>query len=354
MFQIGSTTLFELGIDAKQDAWLVILVSMIAASLLLSLFFLIQLRKPEHNLIQLLIEFFGSFLGRLAAFAYVMYFIYESMRNVRDFGELTIMTFLSQTPISLIMLVMVLLSSYVVAKGIEVFFRTAEFMLPGVLLFYTLLIVMYFSSGIVRLDRLFPVLENGIGPVLKSVIQDVIWFPFGQMVLFLVYWSYLTDKGVMIKTSVRAYMVSGTIMMVINIINIAVLGTPYTSISTVPFLQSVQLIQIADFLERFDAFVILLLYIGIFVKSTLWYLAAALGLGQLLNIDYRKLFIPIGGTIYFASFLEPNWTYHLWLGKIVAYKFMVNPIFILIIPALLFLLMLVKGRVSSSSGRDRT
>lgn len=348
LFEIGSSPLFTLGIDAGRDAWLVIIGAMIASSLLLVLFLSIQLREPDKHLFQLFNKYFGSLFGKLAGLAYVLYFIYEGMRNVRDFGDLTIMTFLSRTPIWFIMLIMVLLSSYAVYKGLEVFFRAGEFMLPGVLLFYSFLIVMYFVSGIVHLDRLLPVLENGIMPVIKAIFKDPFWFPFGQMVLFLVYWSHLSEKEDMVKVTFSGYLTVGVLLLLINIINICVLGVPYAKISTAPLLQSVQLIQAAEILERFDAFVILLVYVGIFIKVTMWHLAASLGLGHLFNIDYRRLVFPIGVVIYLLSFLPPNWTYHIWLGRVSAYNYWVNPIFIAIAPLLLFAAMLLKGSGNTS------
>lgn len=354
LFEIGSTPMFELGIKAKQDAWLVVLTGMLAALILVMLFLSIQRMEPGLHLYQMFIRYFGKILGIAAGALYVIFFLYESMRNVRDFGDLSIMTFLSRTPLSLIMLIIVLLSAYAVAMGIEVFFRVAEFMVPGVLLFYALVIVMFFSSGIVHLDKLLPILENGVMPVIKSVYHDTIWFPFGQMVIFLVFWSFMADQSVMTKTTVSVYFVSGTLLIVTNMINIAVLGVSYTQISTIPLLQSVQLIQIANILERFDAFVVLLLYTGFFMKATLWYLAAAVGLGFLLNINYKKLILPLGGIIYIASFLEPNWTYHLWFGKFAAYNLTVNPTFILILPLILYLVMRVKRRKTSTDTASNT
>lgn len=348
LFEIGSAALFEIGISAKQDAWLVMLIGMIPGFLLFMLFLAIQRRELDKDLIQMLIQYFGSFFGRLVAFSCVCYFMYESMRNVRDFGDLTLMTFLSKTPISIVMLVMILLASYAIFKGIEVFFRVAEFMLPGVLFFYLLLIVLYFSSGIVHMDRLFPILENGIVPVLKGTFPDPIFFPFGQLVLFLMYWNYLNDKGILVKISIRAYVFVGIFLTVLSILNIAILGVPYVSISNLPLLASVRLIQIANFLERFDAFVVLLLYVGIFIKVTLWYLAAVLGLGKLLNTNYRKLILPVGGIIYGSSHLPPSWTYHIWLGNFLGLKYLQAPIFIVFIPMLLFLVMLVKGKADQA------
>jgi spore germination protein KB len=136
LFQIGSTPLFELGIKAGQDAWLVVIISMLLGLLLLFLFLAIQSREPEKNWSQLLVQYFGSFVGKTVLLLYSIMFTYESMRNIRDFGDLTLLTILPHGPISLIMLVMLTLSIYAIYKGIEVFFRLAEVIVVGVLTFY--------------------------------------------------------------------------------------------------------------------------------------------------------------------------------------------------------------------------
>ncbi|QYR22370.1 spore germination protein [Paenibacillus sp. sptzw28] len=342
LLQIGSTPLFELGIKAKQDAWLVVLISTLLGLLLLMLFLAIQHREPQKNLNQMLIQYFGSYVGKFTVLFYALNFTYESMRNLRDFGDLTLMTILPQTPISLIMLIMLSLSIYVIYKGIEVFFRVAEFIVPFVLFFYFILIITSFFSGITHFGRLLPVLENGIQPVLRESFYTT-WFPFGQMMVFLVFWSYLNEKKGMSGASIRAYIVSAILILLTNIINLAVLGPEFTGISTIPLLQTIQLIQIAEVFERFDALVILLFYAGIFIKATLWHLAAVLGLAQLFHTDYRKFVLPVGAVIYFTAFLPPNWQRHLEIGDIVSKQFMVNPIYIEIIPAILFIVMLIRG-----------
>ncbi|WP_029192255.1 GerAB/ArcD/ProY family transporter [Paenibacillus harenae] len=345
LFQIGSTPLFELGIKAKQDAWLVVIVSMIMGLLLLLLFLAIQRREPEKNLSRLLVHYFGPIAGKIVIFIYVLFFTYESFRNVRDLGDLTLMTILPRSPISLIMLILMSLSVYAIYKGLEVFFRVAEFIVTGVLVFYFILIVMSFISGTVHLDRLLPILENGIQPVLLESIRSV-WFPFGQMFTFLMFWSYLNEKKAMSKTSILSYFISGIVILLTNTINLVVLGPQFSDISTVPLLQSVQLIQIAEIFERFDALVILLFYAGIFIKSTLWYLAAVLGLSQLFNTDYRRFVLPVGVIVYSTAFIPPNWQSHLELGELVGVNFMMNPILLGMIPAVLFIIMLIRGQAN--------
>lgn len=344
LFQIGSTPLFELGIKASQDAWLVVITSLLLGLMLLFLFLAIQRREPDKNLGQLLIQYFGSYLGKLILMLYILMFTYESMRNVRDFGDLTLLTILPRGPISIVMLIMLTLSIYAIYKGIEVIFRFAEFLLIGVLAFYLILLFMQIVSGVVYWGRLLPILENGIQPILKESVTTF-WFPFGQMIIFLMFWNYLSEKKGMAKTSIRSYFVSGAVILLWNIMILLVLGSPLAAISTVPLLQAVQLIQIAVVFERFDALVILLFYTGILIKATLWYLAAVLGLSQLFNTDYRRFIIPVGAIIYVVSFVPRSWQAHLEIGTIVAEQFKVNVIFIGVIPAILFIVMLIRGRL---------
>ncbi|WP_309118119.1 GerAB/ArcD/ProY family transporter [Paenibacillus sp.] len=356
LFQIGSTTLFELGIDARQDAWLVVLLSCVSGLLLLWLYLSIQRRDPERNVFGILVRYLGSWLGGIVVCFYIAYFAYESMRNVRDFGDLTNLTVLPRTPPFLVMLVLSLLSMYALFKGIEVFFRFVEFIVIGVIFFYVLLAIFYVFSGIVRLERIFPVLERGPTPVLSEVYGDSIWFPFGQMFVFLTFWRLLQEKQrqALRKVTFQAYLVSGAVIFMMNTLTLSVLGPDFAKVSTIPLLQSTQLIQLADILERFDVLVFLLLYVGIFVKATLWFLAAVIGLGEMFRRDYRWFVLPVGGAIYAAALLPRSWQAHLETGDLIAVKYMLNPIMLGIVPALLLVVMWIRGPLGKlgSSGRS--
>lgn len=349
LFMIGSTPLYELGIDAKQDAWLVMLAGMIAGSLLLYVYLYIQNRNADLSLPRILNQHLGKYLGSFITIAYIVYFSYESMRNTREFSDIINISFLPSTPLYILILLMVVLSGYAVSKGIEVFFRVVEFMLPFTLIGYILIIIMFLGSNIIHLERLMPILENGILPVLRASLPEVISFPFGQIVVFLMFWSHLDDKKTLSKASVSAYIFVGIFLLLFNILNLAILDPSITSISTFPLLRSVRLIQIANFLERLDPLIIMLIYIGIFVKMTAFYLGAVLGLSSLIKVSHKKLTVIVGAFIYTISFLSPNFIYHIWIGfnQNLKYHF---PIFQIWIPLILALIILVKGPRSSKHG----
>ncbi|KIL40982.1 spore gernimation protein [Gordoniibacillus kamchatkensis] len=345
LFEVGSSSLFQLGAKANRDAWISMLLAFAAGLLLLGMFLYINGQEGRRNFADTLRRHFGRWLGTLVAAAYSLYFAYESMRNVRDFGDLMATTFLTNTPISFIMLVLILLSGYAVYKGVEVFFRTVGILLPLVGFSYILLIVLFFASDVLRTDRILPVLEDGIAPVLKAV-PSIVMFPFGQMVVFLIFWQFAQDKSFVPKVSICAYLVTGTILTILNVCNIMILGAPLAGISSLPLLHAVRMMTIGAFMGRIDAFVVMLLFLALFVKATLWYLSSVVVLGQLAKrTDHRAFVAPAGVLIYFASFLEPNYIYHIWIGIEVS-TLRIFPWFQIALPAALLLIIAVKKRRS--------
>ncbi|UUZ79523.1 spore germination protein [Paenibacillus sp. P26] len=287
LFEIGSTPLFALGIQAKQDAWLAMTAAALIGLVLLFLFLGLQKKETQLSLFGMLKKYFGRSPGSLLGWTYVVYFSYESMRNVRDFGELVRLTLLSDTPKSVIMLTVVILSVYGVSKGVEVFFRLPEILFPLVLFSYAGLILLFSFTDLVHFGRLAPVLENGIGPVLRAAFPDIVSFPFGQMLIFLMFWRYVENKEQLSSTSVFSYLGVASFLIFMSVLNLAILGPALAGISTIPLLESVQLISLAEVFERMDVLMALLLFVGLLIKMMAFHMCAALGLAELTPVSSK-------------------------------------------------------------------
>jgi spore germination protein KB len=90
-------------------------------------------------------------------------------------------------------------------------------------------------------------------------------------------------------------------------LNIAVLGPEVYANQLFPLLASTKQVSIADFLERFDALIILLIVSGVFFKVGGWTYGASVGISQLFNIkDNRSILLAIGTIIIPLSLLYGN------------------------------------------------
>ncbi|GGG00482.1 germination protein GerKB [Paenibacillus albidus] len=352
LFEIGSTPLFLIGGTVKQDSWLAMSIGAAAGFLLLLLLLWIQKHSSGQNLMNMLTAHFGRFSGSLLGGIYCLYFAYQSMRNVRDLGELTAMTLLPRTPVSLTMLLFVLIALYAIWKGTEVIFRLPEILLPLVLFFYGVIVLLLGIMGAIDLGRLLPVFESSPGMLVQTALPDILSFPFGQMIVFLMLWSLWDKPGVPYKQSLVAYALISLFLIFMNIVNMAVLGPTIAGISQLPLLKVVRTLSNLKFIERLDILVTIQLFIGLLIKMMLFFLCAVKGISVLTGKREQWWVFPVGAVIYGTSFLARNYTEHIAIGLGPSLK--IDPLFQVAVPLLLAFSILLRRTNKRSSPQKRT
>lgn len=341
LFLIGSSSLFLLASDAGKDAWLSVIFGTLGGlALLWGVNLTIFRNAPKSDLIEMIYDHFGKWPGFVLSVCYILYFCYKSIRNVREFGDLTAMNILPQTPVGAIMLVICAMAAYTVSSGVAVFFRMAEFILPFIIGIYVLLFLIFAFDRLLHLDYLLPVLDKGWKPVLQAAFPGLISFPFGELSLFLMFWKYAEREGPMVRATIKSYLFSGLFITLTNVIIIAGLGR-LAPVVTLPFMQITRFIEIAKFLERIDPFVALLLFTGVYFKLTAYYLGAVLALQKVAKLPGRYAVAVIGTVIYFGSFLFRSYMEQVSFGFQYNIKYH-YPIFQIAIPCLLLIIVLIK------------
>ncbi|RUS46768.1 GerAB/ArcD/ProY family transporter [Cohnella sp. AR92] len=342
LFQLGSSPLFLLAGPAKGDAWIAVFVGMLAgAVLLLTATLQIYRKEPNLSLIELLPKYFGRVLGTAIALAYIFYFTYKSVRNVREFGDLLNAFLLPNTPLVFLLFMVVLLSAYAVYHGADVFFRLTELVLPWIVFFYALVICFVLLTNLVHLENMEPVLERGLKPVVAAALPELISFPFGEMVLFLMFWRMTDSVSRTFRTTIMAFLFAGLFLVIANALILSVLGK-MSFFTVIPLLQMTNLINVGGIVERLDPIILLLLFTGVYLKQTAYFLGAVLALSQLSGSKWRRCIPPIGilifaGALAFRSYMEQvrigfklNLNYHF-------------PIFQIVIPYLILAVILIRS-----------
>lgn len=189
--QIGSTSLWAVGIEAKQDAWIVILFSMLMGFILLRLYTEIHRSFPNENIVGITTLLLGKFIGSPLALIYALFFLFNATRNTSEFGDLINMTFLINTPRLVIIFIFLITIIYILFFRIETLARLTEIAMPVVLLLIVSTYLMAIASGIVDLKQLRPYLAEGIMPVLKASYPVVVNFPFGATFILMQLWQFV-------------------------------------------------------------------------------------------------------------------------------------------------------------------
>lgn len=345
IFEIGSTTLFSLGVDIlKQDAWWAISLAFLFGFALLWGYTSIQKNFYNHHWGEILTSIFNKWIAKFLIFLYAFYYIYISSHNLFEFSTSFVSTILISTPISIVMGMIVLLIIYICTSlNVMILARTAEFMLPIFLMFILSIFVLVLLSKGSKIDNLLPLLEHSSVDILNTALFKILNFPFGEMIVFLMFWNLVTDKDNIPTISFYAFFISGLFIICSNIIIITVLGSAQASIASIPMFNVIQKINIGNFITRLDSLGITLLFIGGFYKIVLHFYAGLMLLQSLSNIFYRKSIIIISCIIFygFTYFHFPNVIFQRWIGFTILIPYVHMP-FQILIPGIVLLIIMRK------------
>jgi spore germination protein KB len=315
LFEIGSTTLFALGIGAKQDAWIVVLIATFISLGLVWIFTEIQKQYPSKNLIEILQSLLGKWLSVPLILLYALYFYRSASLNFYEFGEIIRTTFLINTPLLVVLGVFMFTAIYMIILGVEVIGRTAEILMPVLIIFLLSTYFLIISSGKVDFQEIFPVLESGIKPVLKEV-PHVINFPFGESIIFLMYWKFIDEKESIRKISLLVFGITGGLLVLTNMIIIMTLGSELAMKTEIPLLKIIFDINIADIITNLDIIGVIMIFIGGFYKTVLNLYGAVLAVTTLFkNTNQKWVAIIMGISLIVYSMISfRNITFHRWAG----------------------------------------
>lgn len=146
---------------------------------------------------------------------------------------------------------------YGVFKGIETIARSIEVLFFIILTIVSIIIALEFFANLHQINNLRPVLENGWKPIVREVIPKGITFPFGDTVTFLMIFPLLKNKQSALKIGMPALVFSGFLLILFIVINISILGVSEYERSNYPLLVSVGYINIVDFIQRLDSFIVI-------------------------------------------------------------------------------------------------
>ena len=314
-FEIGSTTLFAQGIGAGRDAWIVVLISYVIGLGLIWVFTQIPKYYPDKNFSEILTAALGAKIAKPLLLLFGLYFLSQSLHNFYEFGMLINMTALPKTPLLVILYLFIFVVIYILSLGVEVLARLAEILLPYLLLFLIITFIVNIFSDTFELDNLLPVLGNGIQPVLAEV-HTVVAFPFGEMVVFLMFWHYVNKPTLIRKTTVLGFSLA-TIIIIMNIIvMLAVLGPELTANTELPLLETLLSINIANIITNLDSVAVFIMFFGGFFKTTIHFMGFCLAITWLFNRSKPKWTLRIFGLLLplFATYRFSGWDDQRWKG----------------------------------------
>ena len=332
MVPYGTAILYFLAPEAKQDAWIVMLIYVIPALLLHQIYLILHKNYPQDTIVTWMPKIFGKAIGKLISGIYVLYFAYLATRVLRDFVSLIEISAMYGTSPWIITCALGVTIIYGVYTGVENLCRiTSTFFVIMMSIIVILIILFFRTSNVIMPENLRPILPEGIAkPVISS--WNILTFPYGETIIATMLYVKVSEPQKIKKAAFAAIILEGIILSILHICFIVGLGVDLSTRELFPLLDSLRLIRVTGFLDRLDLFIIVVIVFNGFIKTGFFLYASVAGTAQLLGMKNQKsLVAPIGIAVCIGSiFVANNYPQHLRIGLDFTVKYIHLPIQIVI------------------------
>lgn len=355
LFEIGSTSLISLATDAKQDAWISLIIALLIGCILFYVYIKLFEMYPELPFTHYVEKILGKYAGMLVGLVYTIYFIYIAGRVLRDFEELLVISLYNATSLISIGILMILLVMYAIYKGFETFARVNEVSFYLIMLIIIAVVLFEIIAKLLHINNLRPVLENGWKPVFQAAFPLTVTFPFGEIITLAMLMPHLSKPELAKKVGLPAMVFAGLMLTILTLVNIMILGVDVVQRTSYPILTAVSYINIANFIQRLDSLIVIVMVLGGFIKVSIFFFCAVIGASNLFKVKKRDtLTYPIAVIIVISSvWMAPNYLEHYKEGLDFVPYYLHVPLQI-IIPMALLVIAIIQKKVKGKSSLENT
>lgn len=310
-FTIGTSILVAPGlvaISAKNNAWIPTILGLSIGLALVIIYNKLAKSFQQMNFPEYIDYILSPWVGKVITFLFFIFCLILSSLLVRQVGDFTTTQSFVETPMSVINALFVILIIWGTRYGIETIAKSGEIFFPWVVFLLFFLLVTLIPE--IKTERMFPILEDGIKPILLST-YSFLGLPYFELVILLFLYPHINRPQKAGKAFFIGVLIGGSVIILITLYAILVLGSEATARNQYPSYIMAKTISIAKIIERMEAFLAAIWFITIFMKTTLTFYCASLCLAHVFKIkDYKVLTFPLGIILLFLSLLiTPNVTY---------------------------------------------
>lgn len=294
--------------EAKQDAWIASIFSLLVGLLVVGLLHAASRLYPNLTFVEYSEKILGKWLGIVVSLLFVSYPFFSATAHLRELGDFMTTQIMPETPIESIHIVFLFVVLMAVRLGLESIARTAEVFFPWLMLLFLFLVL--FVVPQVKLENLQPFFGEGIKAMLRGSLTFIA-FPFTELVVFLMLIPFVNEQNKVLHSLLWGSVIGGLVLILVTTLSILVLGSELTSRTFYPSYELAKKIHVGDFLERIESLLTGIWLITIFFKITVYFFSTVLGLAQILRLtSLRPLILPLGLILIPMSLIiSPNIVY---------------------------------------------
>lgn len=274
--------------SAKEDAWIVAIIGGILGIGVTILYIKLADRLQEKDMIQMYDAVFGFAIGKVLTVLFIYYCLILASLILRGIGDFMVTQIMTDTPIEIVMSCFILIIARAQKYGIEVFARSAEIFFPWIFFLFFLGVILILSD--INFDWIFPLLDNGMKPLIKGTIS-YLGFPYFECVVLMMAVPYVKQFKKSKKSWVMGTMAGSFILFCAVFLAITVLGADLTANQSYVTYILAKKMSIPRVLERMEVIIAIFWILTIFYKLLLCFFCVTKSVGALLKIENDNILV---------------------------------------------------------------
>lgn len=324
-----------------QNAWLIMLISLILASICLFIINSLASLFPNESFVEYTSKIIGKPLGIIISLGFIFKILILVAFEIRIFSEILKEIMLFNTPFWVIALSMLGIGGYMASKGYEARGRIAEI----------LIFVVFIPLAFVFFITLFDVDFSNLKPFLKEIQPNKIisgsmytLFYFSGLEFILLIYPYIKEKKEIKKTTFKSLIFVGAVMLFTSIITVAKFGKYNLIHQMWPVLEMMDTIDLpGSFIERQEAFTMTFWIISIFMIVNAGVFFSSLIFKDTIKKGTHTMYICICLVIIYIVALLPKNVDEVYYMMDKFYKIS-GPIYLFVIPLILLIIAKIRRK----------
>ncbi len=348
-FLSGFSTLFLIEAKlVKQDVWMSNLLAIVTSIGVLWLLTFVQSQHPQLSMAEACEKLLGKWFSKLALVIYLIYFLETGVLAYRAISWFYTTAILPYTAPNVLIILIVLVSSYSIYLGLGTLVRTVQFILPFFIV--CICIVSLFIFREVEINPFLPMSQSKLSVIIYGGMLSF-GFPFGKVVVFGFLLSRVKQTNKTFVNLAAAVVLSGIYLLMASYLTFGALGIHLTKLSAFPFFTTIQLVKFGEYMERIEIIIIAIWTIFTLFELIVLHYVFILVIKQIFKIKETKPFILPTGLLFYAL-AQISYTR---MSDLAQYNFKILPFSSLlptaIIPVLLAIITWGRRRQRTMQGR---
>lgn len=277
------------GTHCGREVWLAHLLATALSLLIWLAFTRVFEEKPYSSFFDMIDTSFGKIFGHIITAILILYALLSATTSLSLFGRFTQLTALSKTPPIILPLIISLLAALSLKSGLSALSRGAN------LFFYfavfTFASFVAFGAPLLDVKNLFPMLENGIFPPIKSALS-IFTNQFGDTLLLFAIYPKIAGKRR--KGMLWAILCATLATSVIALFTIMTLGEKQVISDFFPVFTTLSIRNIGGYIQHTEIITSIAMAFFIFIRQAITLYFAVTAISHLFHIkEASRLLVPL-------------------------------------------------------------